>query len=45
VTPAGGSVAPRAGDPGTVPTARANLLAARALVEGLVAGGVRHLCL
>jgi 2-succinyl-5-enolpyruvyl-6-hydroxy-3-cyclohexene-1-carboxylate synthase len=47
VTHAGGGIAPRAGDavPGIVPTAHANLLAARALFEGLVAGGVRHLCL
>ncbi len=47
MTSAGGGVAPRAGDgsPGPAPTALANLLAARALVEGLVAGGARHLCL
>ncbi len=47
MTLAGGGAGPRAGDGVTVSatTARANLLWARALVEGLVAGGVRHLCL
>ncbi len=43
----GGGVAPSAGDglPGPAATAHANLLWARALVEGLAAAGVRHLCL
>ncbi len=47
MTHAGGDAAPQAGNgvPGPAATARANLLAARALVEGLVAGGVRHVCL
>lgn len=47
MTLAGGGVAPQAGEDvrGPADTARANLLWARALVEGLVAGGVRHLCL
>ncbi|MCW5590939.1 MAG: 2-succinyl-5-enolpyruvyl-6-hydroxy-3-cyclohexene-1-carboxylic-acid synthase [Burkholderiales bacterium] len=42
MTAADGGGAPRAGG---AATARANLLWGRALVEGLVAGGVRHLCL
>ncbi len=44
---AGGGAAAPAGDGARDPdsTARANLLAGRALVAGLVAGGVRHLCL
>jgi 2-succinyl-5-enolpyruvyl-6-hydroxy-3-cyclohexene-1-carboxylate synthase len=47
VTLAGGGAAPKAGlRAATVAaTARANLLSARALIAGLVAGGVRHLCL
>jgi 2-succinyl-5-enolpyruvyl-6-hydroxy-3-cyclohexene-1-carboxylate synthase len=47
VTAAAGSAAPHArqADSGAIGTASANLLWARALVEGLVAGGVRHACL
>lgn len=47
MTLAGGGAAPRAGEgvSGTRAVSRANLLWAHALVEGLVAGGVRHLCL
>lgn len=48
MTPAGGGAAAQAGEGVTAraaTTAHANLLWARALVEGLVAGGVRHVCL
>jgi 2-succinyl-5-enolpyruvyl-6-hydroxy-3-cyclohexene-1-carboxylate synthase len=47
VSAAGGGAAVPAGEAVRDPdsTARANLLAARALLAGLVAGGVRHLCL
>ncbi|MBL0143198.1 MAG: 2-succinyl-5-enolpyruvyl-6-hydroxy-3-cyclohexene-1-carboxylic-acid synthase [Betaproteobacteria bacterium] len=48
MTPVGaGAAAPQEGNATAGPalTARANLLWARALLEGLVAGGVRHVCL
>ncbi|MGE0355392.1 MAG: 2-succinyl-5-enolpyruvyl-6-hydroxy-3-cyclohexene-1-carboxylic-acid synthase [Burkholderiales bacterium] len=47
MTLAGGGASPQAsgGLPGPAATARANLHWGRALVAGLVAGGVRHVCL